>query len=71
MPHDIIHVDMGVTPINIEALFRPGSYILCLISSRQLTEYGDTHCWYAEMQQWFESHGIRINPLPLFRYSLD
>ena len=31
------------------------------MSSRQLADNFDIHCWYAEMQQWFESHGISIN----------
>ena len=44
---------------------------LALMSSRQLSENGDIHCWYAEMQQWFESHGMSINALPPFQYSLD
>ena len=41
------------------------------MSSRQLVEYGDIHCWYAGMQLWFESHDISINALPMFQYSLD
>ena len=41
------------------------------MSSRQLAENGDIHCWYAEMQQWFESQGMSINALPPFQYSLD
>ena len=45
--------------------------MLALMSSRQLVENGDVHCWYAEMQQWFESHGMSINALPPFQYSLD
>ena len=44
---------------------------LALMSSRQLAENGDIHCWYAEMQQWFETHGMSINALPPFQYSLD
>ena len=39
--------------------------------SEQLVDHKDNHCWYAEMQQWFESHGIGINALPLFHYHLD
>ena len=41
------------------------------MSSGQLAENGDIHCWYAEMQQWFESHAMSINALPPFQYSLD
>ena len=41
------------------------------MSSRQLAENGDIHCWYAEMQQWFGSHGMSINALSPFQYSLD
>ena len=37
--------------------------------SRQLN--GDIHCWYAEMQQWFESRGMSMNALRPFQYSLD
>ena len=44
---------------------------LALMSSRQLAENGDIHCWYAEMQQCFESHGMSINALPFFQHSLD
>ena len=38
---------------------------------KQLAKHGDNHCWYPEMQQWFDSHGISINALPLFQYRLD
>ena len=75
---------MGAAPIITEALVRSMTAIqrlwkllkgrysrLALTSSRQLAEHGDTHCWYAEMQQWFESHGISIHALPPFQYSLD
>ena len=44
---------------------------LALMLSRKLTEHKNIHGWYAEMQQWFESHGISINALPPFQYSLD
>ena len=44
---------------------------LAHMSSKQLAEHGDIHCWYAETQQWFESHGISINALPQFQYSMD
>ena len=77
MPHHIIQTEMGAAPIIIVALFQlitciqwfwelpKGRYSrLALMSSRQLAENGDIHCWYAEMQQSSESHGISINPLP-------
>ena len=41
------------------------------MSSRQLAKNGDIHCWYVKMQQWFKSHGISINALSPFQYSLD
>ena len=37
-----------------------------LMSSKHV-EQGDGHCWYAETQQWFESHGISINALAPFQ----
>ena len=62
MPHDIIRAEMGAAPIITEALFRSMTCIQCLwklpkqrypmlalMSSRQLAENGDIHCWYAEM----------------------
>ena len=30
---------------------------------KDLAEDGDNHCWYAQIQEWFESHGICINAL--------
>ena len=39
---------------------------IAFMSSKQLAEHGDIHCWYAEMQQWIKSHGISINAQPLF-----
>ena len=64
VPHDIIRAELGASPIIIEALFRSVTCIqrlwelpkrryprLALMSSRQLGENGDIHCWYAEMQQ--------------------
>ena len=32
---------------------------------------GYNHFWYAEKKQWFDLHGININALPPFQYSLD
>ena len=32
---------------------------------KQLVKHGDNHCWYAEMPQRLESHGIHINALPV------
>ena len=78
----IIRAEKGAAPIITEALFRSVTCIqhlweppkqryprLTLMSSRQLGENGDIHCWYAEMQQWSESHCISINAPPPFRYS--
>ena len=39
--------------------------------SEPLAEHGDNHRWYAEMQEWFHSHGINIDTQPPFQYSLD
>ncbi len=84
VPHDIVRAEMGAAPIAVEALLRSVTNIqriwklpkeryprLALMSSLQLTAHGDTHCWYAEMQEWFLSHGMNINALPPFQYSLD
>ena len=84
VPHDIIQAEMGAGPIITEALFRSVAFIerlwelpkwryprLALMSSRQLAKNGVMHCSYAEMRQWFESHGMSINALPPFQYSLD
>ena len=84
VPHYIIWAEIGAAPILIEALFPSVAYIqrlwelpkgrysrLALMPSRQLAEHDDIHCWYAEMHQWFESHGISISALPPCKYSLD
>ena len=42
---------------------------LVLLSSKPLSEHGENHCWYAEIQQWFKSHSISINALPYHCYS--
>ena len=75
---------MGAAPTIIEALFQSVTCIqwfwelpkqrysrLALMSSKQPVEHGDIHCWYGEMQHWFESHGISVKALSLFQYSLD
>ena len=32
---------------------KPSYSKLTLMSSKQLAEHGDNHCWYVEMQEWF------------------
>ena len=32
--------------------------------SKQLAEHEDNYCYYAEMQELFQSQGININALP-------
>ena len=83
VPHEIVWAEMGAAPILIEALLRSVAciqrlwklhkrrYSMTIMSSKQPTEHGDIHCWYAKMQQWFESHGMSINALPLLQYSLE
>ena len=77
MAHDIFWAKMGVTCIIVEALFQSvtcirrlwelfeGRYTsLALMSSRQLVEHVDVHCLYAELQEWYELHGITTNAVP-------
>ena len=84
VPHDIIRAEMGAAPIITEALVRSMTAIqrlwkllkgrysrLALTSSKQFAENGDNHCWYAETQQWLDSHGISIKSLSPFQYNLD
>ena len=40
------------------------------MSSNQLAEHRDNHCWYAKVQQWFWSYGLSINASSLFQYRL-
>ena len=44
---------------------------LALESSRQLALQGNTYCRYAQLTSWLQSHGIDIERLPPFQYSLD
>ena len=37
----------------------------------RLTERGDTTGWYARISLWLTTHGIHIDQLPPFQYSLD
>ena len=82
VPHDIVRAERGAAPIAIKALLQLVTNIqyvwkhpkeryprLTLMSSLQPIEHGDTHYWYAEMQEWFHSHGMNINALPPFQYS--
>ena len=41
------------------------------MSSIQLDEHGDAHCWYTGLQERFQSHGMSINARPAFEYILD
>lgn len=83
-PHEIIRAEMGAAPVVTEALLRAVTFLhriwelprqkyprLALTSSRQLADEGDTHCWYAEMRTWLTLHGMSIDTLPPFAYSLD
>ena len=80
----LFSAEMGAALLTIEALFQSVTCIqrfwelskwrysrLTLMSSKQLAEHGDLHCWYVEIQQWFESYGINANSLPPFQYNLD
>ena len=42
-------------------VLKVGTYVI-----KTIAEHEEIHCQYAEMQEWFESHGIRINAPPLF-----
>lgn len=84
VPHAIIRAELAAPPIEIEAITRSVSFLhslwdtrgdrytrLALESSRQLAMQGDTSCWYAQMAAWFQKHGLSIDRLPPFQYSLD
>ena len=62
--HDIIWAEMVAALFFIEGVFPSVACIqrlwellkgrysrLALMSSKQLAEHGDIHCWYAEMQE--------------------
>ena len=84
--HGIIRAKMVAQPIVVEALTRFVSFLhnstwalpqedkytrLALESSRQLALEGDTSCWYAQKTFLFKIHGLNIDKLPPFQYSLD
>ena len=84
IPHAIIRAEIAAPPIEIEALTRSVAFMhnvwdlhrgrytkLALESSRQLAMQGDTSCWYAQMTSWFQRHGLNMDRLPPFQYSLD
>ena len=68
--------DWGIIPISD---WNPTALELCnkgtqgshLCQQKQLPEHEDNHCWYAETQQWLESHDIRINAIPPIQYNLE
>ena len=84
VPHEIIRAEMAAPPVVIEALTRSITFLhntwtlphnryakLALQSSHKLALEGDETCWYAQMTRWIESHGLNIDQLPPFQYSLD
>ncbi|MCO5551747.1 hypothetical protein L7F22_005251 [Adiantum nelumboides] len=84
VPHDIIRAELVAPPLVVEALTRLVSFKhrlwdllrdryarLALESSRQLAIQGDTACWYGKLTSWFQVHGISMDRLTPFQYSLD
>ena len=84
VPHAIIRAEVAAPPIEVEALTKSVSFIhsiwntergrymrLALESSRQLALKGDTSCWYAKTNLWFQRHGFSMDRLPPFQYSLE
>ena len=84
VPHTIIRAEVAAPPIEVEALTKSVSFIhsiwntdrgrytrLVLESSRQLALKGDTSCWYAKTNLWFQRHGFSMDRLPPFQYSLE
>ncbi|MCO5572665.1 hypothetical protein L7F22_026423 [Adiantum nelumboides] len=84
VPHAIIRAEVAAPPIETEALTKSVSFIhgiwntdrcrytrLALESSRQLALKGDTSCWYAKTNSWFQRHGFSMDRLPPFQYSLE
>ena len=84
VPQDIIRVELAAPKIVTEALARSIAFLqnvwslpriryarLALESARQLASQGDHGCWYAQLTSWFHLHGIDIDKLPPFQYSLD
>ncbi|MCO5551803.1 hypothetical protein L7F22_005305 [Adiantum nelumboides] len=84
VPHAIIRAEVAAPPIEMEALTKSVSFIhgmwntdrcrytrSALESSRQLALKGDTSCWYAKTNLWFQRHGFSMDRLPPFQYSLE
>ncbi|MCO5569025.1 hypothetical protein L7F22_022731 [Adiantum nelumboides] len=85
MPHDIIRVELSTPPpMLVETLFETVCFIQrvrqlpqdrlsyrALEASRQLAESGESGSWYAQMTQWFSTHGLDIQQLPPFQYDPD
>ena len=84
VPYDIICAELAAPKLLTEALARSISLLhniwsfpgdkyakLALKSSQQLASQGDTCYWYAQLKSWFQLHGIDIDRLPPFNYSLD
>ena len=71
-PHDIIQAD-GSSPSNHRDIIPISDLYPTTLGVHQehLLNMGPIHCWYAKMQQWFESHGISINALPSSQYNLN
>ncbi|MCO5582026.1 hypothetical protein L7F22_035916 [Adiantum nelumboides] len=84
VPHDIITAELATPPMLVEAIFQTVSFIQrvpqlppdrlsyrALEVSRQLAEAGERGSWYAQMTQWFNTHGIDVDRLPPFQYDPD
>ena len=84
VPHDIIRAEIAAPKIVTEALAKSINFLqntwklpryrytrLALESSRQLALKGDQKCWYAQLTAWLCLHGVDIERLPPFQYSLD
>ena len=83
-PHSIVRAELGAAPMVVEALFRAVSFLhrirefsgqrysrLALVSSQQIAAEGDKDCWYSQMTTWLSLHGLDIDRLPPYNYSLD
>ncbi|MCO5548203.1 hypothetical protein L7F22_001660 [Adiantum nelumboides] len=84
VPHDIIRAELATPPMLVEAIFQTVGFIQrvrqlppdrlsyrALEASRQLAEVGERGSWYAQMTQWFSTHGIDVDRLPPFQYDPD
>ncbi|MCO5608604.1 hypothetical protein L7F22_062817 [Adiantum nelumboides] len=82
VPHDIIRAELATPPMLVEALFQTVCFIQqvrqlprdrlsyrALEASRQLAESRESGSWYAQMTQWFNTHGLDIQQLPPFEYA--